>query len=526
MTNSIEDIGEADCILITGSNTSECHPVIADVVRRAVQRRGAKLIVVEPREITLAREAHQFLQPRPGTDVAWINGMMHVIWKEGLWDKAFVEKRTENFEPLFEVIDKYKPEYVEGITGIAAPKLVKAARIYGSAQKAAILYAMGLTQHISGTDNVKSVANLAMLTGNLGIPGGGVNPLRGQNNVQGACDMGALPNVYPGYAQVVDPVIRAKYETAWGTELPSSPGFVLSEVGEKIKAGQIRALYVMGENPLMSDPDLNHLRTELDMLELMVVQDIFLTETAGMADVVFPSASAVEKEGTFTNTERRVQRIRRAVSPPGESLEDWRIVAGLSEAMGYPMAYEGSEEIFDEMKGLTPSYAGMSYARLEQEGLQWPCPTPEHPGTPVLHVDGFPRGKGLFHAIEFIPPDEEPDEEYPFLLTTGRYYHHYHTGTMTRRSQALDTLCPEGFVEVNPQDTRRLSINHGDRVRLRSRRGQIEIRIQESDRCPEGLVFVPFHFHESMINLLTNAALDPVAKIPEFKVCAVAIERL
>ena len=526
MTNSIEDIGEADCILITGSNTSECHPVIADVVRRAVQRRGAKLIVVEPREIALAKEAHLFLQPRPGTDVAWINGMMHVIRKEGLWDKTFVEENTESLESLLAVIEKYTPEHVEEITGIPASKLVKAARIYGSAPRATILYAMGLTQHISGTDNVKSVANLAMLTRNLGIRGGGVNPLRGQNNVQGACDMGALPNVYPGYQQVTDPAIRAKFANAWGVELPPNPGFVLSEVGEKIEAGQIKALYVMGENPLMSDADLNHVKNALEKLEFRVVQDIFLTETAQTADVVFPAASFAEKDGTYTNTERRVQRIRKAVSPPGESLEDCQIIAGLSRAIGYPMEYQSPEEVFDEMKGLTPSYTGMSYARLEREGLQWPCPTPEHPGTPVLHVDRFSRGKGLFHAIEFIPPDEEPDKEYPFLLTTGRYYHHYHTGTMTRRSQGLDMLCPEAFVEVNRQDARRLSLNHGERVRLRSRRGQIEIRVQETERCPPGLLFVPFHFRESMINLLTNPALDPVAKTPEFKVCAVAVERL
>jgi formate dehydrogenase alpha subunit len=526
MTNSIEDIGEADCILITGSNTSECHPVIADVVRRAIQRTGAKLIVVEPRQIALAKEAHLFLQPRPGTDVAWMNGMMHVIWKEGLWDKAFVEDRTENSESLLEVIEKYTPERVEKITGIPAPKLVKAARMYGNAQKATILYAMGLTQHITGTDNVKSVANLAMLTGNLGIRGGGVNPLRGQNNVQGACDMGALPNVYPGYQQVIDPEVRAKFERAWGMELSPNPGLVLSQVGEKIKTGQIKALYVMGENPLMTDADLNHLKTELEKLEFMVVQDIFLTETTNMADVVFPAASFAEKEGTFTNTERRVQRVRKAVSSPGESLEDWRIIAGLSKAMEYPMDYESPEAIFDEMRGLTPSYSGMSYARLEQEGLQWPCPTRKHPGTPVLHVRQFSRGKGLFHAVEFTPPDERPDKEYPFLLTTGRYYHHYHTGTMTRRSQGLEMLCPEAFAEVNPQDAQQLSLRNGERVRLRSRRGEIEIRVQESDRCPLGLLFVPFHFRESMINLLTNPALDPVAKTPEFKVCAVAIERL
>jgi len=526
MTNSIEDIGEADCILISGSNTSECHPIIANVVRQAVQRKGAKLIVVEPRVIPLTGEAHIFLQPRPGTDVAWLNGMMHVIWKEGLWDRDFVDSRTENFDALQKVINRYTPERVEDITGIPASGLIRAARMYGSAPKAAFLYAMGITQHISGTDNVKSVANLAMLTGNLGIRGGGVNPLRGQNNVQGACDMGGLPEVYPGYQRVTDPEIQAKFEKAWGVKLSPRPGLVLSQAGEMIASGEIKALYVMGENPLMSDADVNHLKKEMEHLDFLLVQDIFLTETAQMADVVFPAASFAEKDGTFTNTERKFQRVRRAVPPPGESLEDWRIIAELSKTLGYPMNYSSAEEVFNELAGLTPSYAGISYGRLGKGGLQWPCPLPEHPGTAVLHVNQFVRGRGLFHAIEYVPANEQPDEGYPFLLTTGRYYHHYHTGTMTRRTKALDMLCPEGFVEVNPRDVARLSLKDGDRVRLKSRRGEIEIRIRETKSCPEGVLFVPFHFSESMINALTNPVLDPVAKTPEFKVCAAVMEKL
>ena len=526
MTNSIHDIGESDCILISGSNTSECHPVISDVVRRAAQRKGANLIVVEPRKIPLAHEANIFLQPKPGTDVAWINGMMHVIWKEGLWDKEFVEQRTENFEELISVVEGYTPERVEEITGIPSAKLIEAARMYGSAKSASFLYAMGITQHTTGTDNVKSVANLAMLTGNIGRPGTGVNPLRGQNNVQGACDLGGLPNVFPAYQRVGDGEVQAKFEKAWGVALSDKPGLTVTQAGEKIAAGEMKAFYVMGENPLMSDADLNHLKKELEQLDFLVVQDIFLNETAQMADVVFPSVCYAEKDGTFTNTERRVQRIREAVSAPGESRKDWKIIADLSKAMGYPMEYGNAEDIFNEIITVTPSYAGITYERLENEGLQWPCPDADHPGTPILHTKKFVRGRGLFHAIEFIPPAEETDEQYPFILSTGRYYEHYHTGTMTRRSHALHLLCPEGFAETSKLDARKLGIEDGDLVCLKSRRGEINIKVRLTENCPEGVIFVPFHFAETMVNKLTNAALDPIAKIPEFKVCAVSVERI
>jgi len=525
MTNSIRDIEESECILISGSNTTECHPVIADVVRRAAQRGNAKLIVVEPREIPLAKEANLFLQPHPGTDVAWLNGMMRVIYKEGLWDKEFVEQRTENFETLIEAIEPYTPEKVEEITGIPAAKLIAAARMYGSAKSASFLYAMGITQHICGTDNVKSVANLAMLTGNMGRPGTGVNPLRGQNNVQGACDMGCLPEVYPGYQRVADETIRSKFEKAWGKPLSPDPGLTLTVVGEKVTAGEVKALYIMGENPMMTDADLNHLGKELEKLDLLIVQDIFMTETAKLADVVFPSACFAEKDGTFTNTERRVQRVRKAVACPGDSLEDWKIIAGLSEALGCAMNYANAEEIFNELASLTPQYGGITYERLEEKGIQWPCPSAEHPGTPILHTSQFVRGKGLFHAIEYIPPNEKVDEDYPYILTTGRYYEHYHTGTMTRRSKALDLLRPEGIAEINISDAERLGVDKGDMIRIRSRRGVVEIKAMPTKDCPKNVIFAPFHFNESLINRLTNPALDPIAKIPEFKVCAVAVER-
>ena len=526
MTNSIEDLAESDCILIAGSNTSACHPIIADVVRAAVRRKGTNLIVVEPREIPLAREANLYLQSKPGTDVAWLNGLMHVIWKEGLWDKEFVRERTENFESLLGVIKEYPPERVEKISGIPQEKLILAARMYGSASRSAFLYAMGLTQHISGTDNVKSVANLAMLTGNIGKPGAGVNPLRGQNNVQGACDMGALPDLFPGYQRVGDLQIRDSFEKKWGVQLPVNPGLTLTQAGEKIASGDLKALYVMGENPLMTDADLNHVKKGLDRLELLIVQDIFLTETAQSAHVVFPAACFAEKEGTFTNTERRVQRVRKAVSPPGESREDWWIISALSQALGRPMDYACAEDIFSELSSLVPSYKGINYQRLEKNGIQWPCPTSDSPGTPILHVNQFARGRGLFHPVQDIPPDERPDVDYPFVLTTGRCYEHYHTGTMTRRSRGLDLLCPQGYAEMNPEDASDMEIRENDPVILKSRRGQIRIGVSLTKVCPRGVVFVPFHFNESRINLLTNPAMDPIAKTPELKVCAIAVEKI
>ena len=396
MTNSIADIEESDCIMICGSNTSECHPVIADRVRRAAQRNGAKLIVAEPREIDLSKESNLYLQQKPGTDTALLNGMMHVIYKEDLWDKEFVKERTENFEALVETIEKYDPETVEGITGVPAEKIIKAARMYGSADNASFLYAMGITQHVAGTDNVKTVANLAMLTGNLGNRGGGVNPLRGQNNVQGACDMGGLPNVYPAYQPVTDEKNKEKFEKAWGAKLSSKMGIKMTELGENIKDGKIKGLYIMGENPLMSDPDLNNLKEELSHLDLVIVQDIFLTETGEVADVVLPSACYAEKDGTFTNTERRVQRIRKAVPAPGSAKNDIEIINGISKAVGYEMENEKAEDVFNELRKLTPSYGGISYERIERNGLHWPCPDEEASGDPSPSYQGFPKRKGAF----------------------------------------------------------------------------------------------------------------------------------
>ncbi|MFH1562934.1 MAG: formate dehydrogenase subunit alpha [Nitrospirota bacterium] len=522
MTNSIDEIKDADCILVTGSNTTECHPIIGLKIKQAVKN-GAELIVVDPRRIELAEMADVHLRFRSGTDVAWLNGMANVIINEGLLDKKFIEERCEGFEEFKSVVMEYTPERVEEITGISADDLIKAARIYAQANKGSIIYSMGITQHTTGTDNVFSVANLAMLTGNVGRESTGVNPLRGQNNVQGACDVGALPPFLPGYQKVADPQIRAKFEQAWGVKLPETPGLtiieMLNEAGKKIKA-----LYIMGENPMVSDPDLTHVEASLKALDFLVVQDIFLTETAKLADVVLPAASFAEKNGTFTNTERRVQLVRKAIEPVGISKPDCVIMAELAGKMGYQMRYNSAAAVMEEIAGLTPSYGGISYKRLEEEGgLQWPCPDVAHPGTKYLHKDKFTGGKGKFQPVQYRPPAEVPDAEYPFRLTTGRMLYHYHTGSMTRRSVGLDEICKEGYIEINPADAEFLGIKESDAVTVSSRRGKIEIKAKLTDIVARGLVFIPFHFAESAANILTNAALDPIAKIPELKVCAVNI---
>lgn len=524
MTNSIEELEFTDLILATGTNTTENHPMIGMRVKRAVRQHGAKLIVIDPRKIDLVKYADIWLRQKPGTDVAVFNGLLNVIISENLYAKEYVAERTEGFDALKAVVAKYTPEYVEKISGVPAEDLKKAARMYAQAKRASIIYAMGITQHISGTDNVKSTANLSMLCGNVGIEGGGVNPLRGQNNVQGACDMGALPNVYPAYQQVVSEDVRKKFETFWGANLSAKPGLTLMEIMAAAGRGDIKALYVMGENPLLSDPDLHHVEEELKKLDLMIVQDIFLTDTAKLADVVLPATSFAEKEGTFTNTERRVQRVRKAIEPPGEAKADWKIICDISNKMGYAMNYYSAKEIFEEVAKVTPSYAGITYERLEKQGIQWPCPTPEHEGTKFLHKDKFSRGLGLFTAIDFIQPDELPDAEYPFLLSTGRVLYHYHTGTMTTRSRGLSERYPESLVEINPKDAEKLGISNGQQVRVTSRRGTVEAKASITRKSAPGSIFMNFHFKDAAVNLLTNPALDHTGKIPEYKVCAVKLE--
>ena len=527
MTNPIEDIEKSNVILITGSNTTENHPVLSSYVKRAVKFKGAKLIVVDPRRIPITRHAAQWLRPNLGTDVAWINGMMHVIINEGLYDATYVQNRTVGLDELKQIVAKYTPEYVEEISGIPRAELTAAARTYAEAPAASILYAMGITQHVTGTDNVKSLANLAMLCGNVGIPGGGVNPLRGQNNVQGACDMGGLPNVYTGYQKVDDPAVRERMESAWGVDrLPDRPGLTATDMMNKAHEGELKALYIIGENPMVSDPDLNHAEKSLKNLDFLVVQDIFLSETARMADVVLPSASFAEKDGTFTNTERKVQRVRKAVTAPGKAREDGVILCDLSKRFGYAMSYKDSSQVMEEIARVTPSYCGINYNRIKTKGLHWPCTGTDHPGTPCLHMDQFTCGLGVFHAIDYRPPAEVPDDAYPLFLTTGRLLYHYHTGTMTMKTPGLNERAPACFVEISPEDAAGYGVGEGDMLRVRSRRGEIEAAAKVSETAVKGTVFIPFHYAAAAANRLTNAALDPIAKIPELKVCAVAIEKV
>jgi formate dehydrogenase alpha subunit len=527
MTNSIGEIEDAGCIFVIGSNTTACHPLIARRIYRAKEK-GAKLIVADPRSIQLSRFADVAVNQRLGSDVALLNGMMHIIIASGWHDKEYIEARTEGYADLQSVVDRYTPERVSVITGISVADLEKMAHLYARHRPSSLLYAMGITQHTTGVDNVKSCCNLALLCGNVGVAGGGVNPLRGQNNVQGACDMGGLPNVFPGYQPVSDPEVNAKFSEAWGRSLPDKPGLTITDMVPAMLEGRLKALYVIGENPKLSDPDWNHLHHALKNLDLLVVQELFLSETAQVADIVLPAASVAEKDGTFTNTERRCLRIRKAIEPMGNALPDWQIIARLSEAMGYPMFYESAEDIFNEITTLTPkSYGGMSYDRLGINGLQWPCPDAAHPGTPFLHQDRFARGLGKFHAIEYRDPAEMPDETYPYFLTTGRMFAHFHTGTMTRISPKLDIEQRTGYVCINPRDARELDISEGDALVISSRRGDMEAPAKITASVAPGTLFLPIHFGENPTNVLTNAeAFDPLAKIPEFKVAAVRVEKV
>ncbi len=528
MTNSIGELEFADVVLITGSNTTETHPVIGTLIKRAVQNNGAKLLVVDPRKIDIVRHAKMWLRQNSGTDVAWANGMLNVILENGWQDQAFIDEHCENFDELKEVVKKYDPKTVEEITGIPAEDLIEAARIYATGGKAAIVYSMGITQHANGTDNVKSMANLAMVTGNLGKESTGVNPLRGQNNVQGACDMGSLPNVYPGYQKVVDPAAKAKFEKAWGVKsLSDKIGLSVVEIMNAACDGDVKALYIMGENPMVSDPNLNHVKQGLENLEFLVVQDIFLTETAELADVVLPASSALEKDGTFTNTERRILPIREILAAPGEARNDWQIIQALAQALGHSWNYDSADAIMREINEVTPQYGGITPERMsEGERLQWPCPNTQHAGTQYLHQNGPIRGKGLLSAIDHIPAKEMPCEEYPYVLSTGRMLFHYHTGSMSRRSKALNAFVDKPYVELCQADCDKLNVSHGDPVRVTSRRGTIDTLVKLTDKVIEGNMFIPFHFSEAAANMLTNDVLDPVAKIPELKVCAVKIEKI
>ncbi len=525
MTNSIDELKNAACVFIIGSNTSEAHPVIALNIKEAVVKNGASLIVADPRRIDLVRFAELHLAQKPGTDVALINAMMNVIINENLLDNDFVKERTEGFEELAGALKDFTPEKAEQITTVPAEKIRQAARIYAGASTSSIVYSMGITQHTTGTDNVLSLANLSMLTGNVGKESTGVNPLRGQNNVQGACDLGALPNVYPGYQSVEDSKIRAKFEKAWSKELSPNKGLTVVEIFHAVETGDIKAIYIMGENPALSDPNLNRTRKALEMVDFLVVQDIFLSETAQYADVVLPSACFAEKDGTFTNTERRVQRIRPAVPPPGQARSDWVTICDLSTKLGYKMSYNSAGQIMEEIASLTPIYGGMSFERIDSVGLQWPCPDKDHPGTKYLHKGRFTRGKGKFHTVPFKAPAESPGKKFPFVLTTGRQLYQFHTGTMTRKSAAINQVSPTGYVEIHLEDAGRLGIATGDTVEVSTIRGKVSTLAKVTKNIEKGWLFMPFHFHEGPANMLTIDALDPLAKIPEYKVCAATIKK-
>jgi predicted molibdopterin-dependent oxidoreductase YjgC len=462
---------------------------------------------------------------KPGTDVALINAMMNVIISEKLLDSDFINDRTEGFSELVNAVKDFTPEMAEEITTVPAEKIRQAARIYAGASSASIIYSMGITQHTTGTDNVLSLANLSMLTGNVGKESTGVNPLRGQNNVQGACDLGALPNVYPGYQSVEDPKIRAKFENAWSKKLSPNKGLTVVEFFHAVETGDIKAIYIMGENPALSDPNLNRTRKALETVDFLVVQDIFLSETAQYADVVLPSFCFAEKDGTFTNTERRVQRVRAAVPPPGQSRSDWETICDVSTKLGYPMSYDSAGQIMDEIASVTPIYGGISFDRIDSVGLQWPCTDKDHPGTKYLHKGKFTRGRGKFHPVEFKAPAEDPSDEYPFVLSTGRQLYQFHTGTMTRKSAAINQVSPTGYVEIHIEDAGKLGIADGDRVEVVTRRGKVSTLAKVTRNIERGWLFMPFHFCEGPANMLTIDALDPLAKIPEYKVCAATIQK-
>ena len=523
MTNSNLEVLNSQVIFVTGSNTTETHPVIGSHIKQALKR-GAKLIVAEPRKIDLAVHSDIFLQIKPGTNVALFNGLMNVIIEEGLQDKEYIAENTENYDELVTVIKDYTPEKVAEICRVDAEDIRKAARLYASVDKASIFYSMGVTQHSTGTQGVMSVSNLALLCGNIGKESAGVNPLRGQNNVQGACDMGALPGDLPGYQKVANPQVIDKFEKAWGVKLSDKVGLTVTEVMSKGAKGDLKFLYIMGENPMMSDPDINHVKEALEKIDFVVVQDIFLTETAELADVILPAASFAEKDGTFTNTERRIQRVRKAIEPVGKSKADWEILMMIMNELGYNKVYSHPTEIMDEIASLTPSYGGISFERIEEEGLQWPCPDKNHPGTKFLHAGGkFTRGKGLFKPADYIKSAESPDKDYPYLLTTGRMLYHYHTATMTKRVEGINRLFPHSYMEMHPTTANRLGLLNGEKAKVSSRRGEITTTITITDKVDEDVVFMPFHFADGAVNYLTNSVVDPIAKIPEYKVSAVSI---
>ncbi len=524
MTNSIGEVVGNDVLFIIGSNATEAHPIIGNKMKQA-HLRGAKLIVVDPRRTELADHAYMWLQIRPGTDNAFVNGVLNTIITNGWHDQAYIDERCEGWDDLWDTVKDYPAERAAEISGIPADKIRAAAELYAKTERAGIFYTLGITEHTVGTANVMNLANLAMVTGHIGKPNAGVNPMRGQNNVQGSCDMGALPNSFPGYPSVMDEAAKAKFSEAYGVPMPEGLGLRIPEMLDAAVEGKLKAMYVMGEDPALTDADANHVRKALQSLDFLVAQNIFMTETSKYADVFLPAALYAEKEGTFTNTERRVQRVRKAVEAPGECRPDWEIIIDLSERLGHHMPFSSPEEVFEEVRRVIPNFAGISYERLDKEGgLQWPCPSEDHPGTQFLHQGKFTRGKGLLQGIPFEPPAEIVDDEYPILLTTGRMLFQYNIST--RISASLEMLRPHELAQVNPDDAARLGFSDGELIRVSSRRGSITTHIAVTDRVPPGIMFMTFHYKESPVNELTNSAGDPVTKTAEFKVCAVRMEKI
>jgi formate dehydrogenase major subunit len=527
MTNDIAGIKKADVILIIGSDTSAAHPVIAARIKQAVREGTSKLIVIDPKKIVMGDYAEIYAAQRPGTDVAVMNCMMQEILKNGWEDKEYIANRLEGFEEFKAeiMLERNSPEYVEKISGIKADTLRAIAKLFGQAKTASLYYAMGITQHTTGRDNVWTTANLQMICGNLGVEGGGVNPLRGQSNVQGACDMGGLPNVYPGYQNVTLPASQEKFEKAWNCKLDNKLGITVTEMIDGAYDGSVKAIYVMGENPYLSDPDQSHVIKAFERVDFMVVQDMFITETAEYADVILPAAAFAEKDGHFTNTERRVQRINKIIEPPQGVKTDWEIIQLIANAMGSDWNYQSFMDITREINQLTPQYGGITTERVGRNGLQWPCPNTEHPGTPYLHKGKFARGKGLLSPIPFKEPDELPDEEYPLILTTGRVLQQFHTGTMSRKTQGLNNLAGP-MVMISVEDAERMGIANSEVVAIATRRGEITAPAFVTKRISTGVIYIPFHYKESPANRLTNPAIDPIAKIPEYKVCAAKIRKI
>lgn len=525
MTNSIAEIEKSGCLFVIGSNTTEAHPLIAHRMFKA-KKNGAKIIVVDPRKIQLALIADIHVSIQYGTDVVFLNAMMHEIIERGYHNKKFIDERTEGFDELLELIKEYSPEKASEICGVKPEIIREVARIYATTEPSAICYTLGITEHSHGVDNVKSLANLAMLTGHIGKPSSGVNPLRGQNNVQGACDMGALPNVFPGYQAVTIPEARQKFQSAWRVngELPDQIGRTIPEMIDGLLDGSVKSMFIVGEDTATTDPDTNHIVHALKSAEFMVVQDIFLTETAKLADVVLPAACYAEKEGTFTNSERKVQRVRKAVDPPGEARPDWMIISEIGRRLGVAMEYETAEDVFNEMASLSPIYGGISYDRIASRDLQWPCPTPDHEGTKYLHKGKFGRGLGLFSPIAYRPSEEVPDDEFPFFLTTGRRFAHYNCRSMTGRCETLDREFPKPVTQMHYKDAEKLGVRAGDPIKVISRRGEVETLVSPGDIVPQGSIFMDFHFAHANSNLLLGTSLDPITKTPDYKVCAVRVE--